>query len=95
MTNVFKHDILFCVLMPPIFAEFANKMIADALADAGLPAAHGGALQEAKLQVEHTSRRNSEDPSRWTFWNVTSTTMWQQLDRRIDEYAPAIMRVVC
>lgn len=50
MDAVFKHDILFGILMPPDFADFANKMISEALKEAGLSAPRGGVLQKVKME---------------------------------------------
>ncbi|KAJ7016580.1 hypothetical protein C8F04DRAFT_1281023 [Mycena alexandri] len=76
------HDIVLPVLLPANFAVFANQLVADAQAAAGLNVA--SILTPAVVSTNHDAQSGAEVIF---LWRIGREMMWQQLDRRIDEYA--------
>ncbi|KAJ7110779.1 hypothetical protein C8R43DRAFT_1243019 [Mycena crocata] len=80
-----KHDITLPVLLPCDFAAFANKLVSEAQAVAGLKVEK--ILMPAIKKHKHLIvEPDSGDAKEGIFlWRIGSELMWQQLDRRIDE----------
>ena len=75
-----KNDLVIPVWLPKQFLEFAQHTLADAFRDAGL------SQQDALVPIVTTERL--KENLTLTLFKVTPETMWQQVDRRIDEYFP-------
>jgi hypothetical protein len=78
-----KNDLMLQVLLPCEFATYANALVARAQVQAG--------LAQTPLLIPVVSDSDSEDPDdeepeMLYFWRIGKDLMWQQLDRRIDEY---------
>jgi hypothetical protein len=68
------------VLLPVDFAAFANDIVGQAQADAGLP------VQQILVPVFPADEMDPSDSALELFvWRIQKEVMWQQLDRRIDE----------
>ncbi|KAJ7794663.1 hypothetical protein B0H14DRAFT_121256 [Mycena olivaceomarginata] len=70
-------DLMLQVLLPREFAGYANRIIGEAQAQAGLP--QGEALAPAVPHVTPNSVNGLY------YWRIGKELMWQQLDRRVDE----------
>lgn len=69
------------VLLPCKFAVYANALVAQAQAQAGLP--------QTRLLTPLVSDPDMVGPNAVEglyFWHIGKNLMWQQLDRRIDEW---------
>lgn len=79
------HDVVLPVLLPCNFAAFANKLVSDAQAGAGLKVSK--ILKPAAKSHKHlVVNPESDDTTEGLFlWRIGRDLMWQQLDRRIDE----------
>lgn len=75
-----KNDLIIAVWLPKDFLEFAQHTLADAFRDARLS-------QQDVLEPRMTTARLNENLT-LTLFRITPETMWQQVDRRIDEYVP-------
>ena len=75
-----KNDLIIPVWLPKDFLEFAQHTLADAFRDARIS-------QQDVLEPKMTTKRLNENLT-LTFFRITPETMWQQVDRRIDEYVP-------
>ncbi|KAK7057988.1 hypothetical protein R3P38DRAFT_3253024 [Favolaschia claudopus] len=73
------HDIIMPLLLPPEFADYANTLVGEALADAGLK--HPTIL----IPVGEPGEDANESEYGFYIWRISKEVMWQQLDRRIDE----------
>ena len=73
-----KNDLIIPVWLPQDFLEFAQQTLADAFRDAGLS-------QQDVLVPKITTERLHENLT-LTLFKIVPETMWQQVDRRIDEY---------
>ena len=73
------NDLLIPVWLPKDFLEFAQQTLADAFRDAGL------SQQDVLIPIMTTDHLNEN--LTLTLFKVTPETMWQQVDRRIDEYS--------
>ena len=78
-----KNDLVIPVWLPKDFLEFAQHTLADAFRDARLS-------QQDVLEPKITTKRLNENLT-LTLFKITPETMWQQVDRRIDEYVPPIL----
>lgn len=93
-----SQDLLVPVCITTDFAAFANNLVKEALKKAKIPLK--GRSPTLKVASRHTGDRDddddddddeenemdeSDDPVKLHMWRIDSVTMWQQLDRRIDE----------
>lgn len=76
-------DIVLPIWLPPSFAEFANTTIEGALRDAGL--LNPERVPSLKRVWESDADVLVYDNSSLFLWRIDPLTMWQQLDRRLDE----------
>jgi len=75
-----KNDLIIPVWLPKNFLEYAQQTLVDAFQDVGLS-------QQDVLVPILTTECVHEDLT-LTLFKLTPETMWQQVDRRIDEYVP-------
>ena len=75
-----KNDLIIPVWLPKDFLEFAQHTLADAFRDARLS-------QQDVLEPRITTESLNENLTLALF-RITPENMWQQVDRRIDEYVP-------
>jgi len=75
-----KNDLTIPVWLPNNFLEFAQQTLADAYRDVGLP--------QQDVLVPIITTNSLHENLTLTLFKVTPETMWQQVDRRIDEYVP-------
>jgi len=73
-----KNDLSIPVWLPKDFLEFAQQTLADAFRDVGLS-------QQDVLVPTITKTTYLHEDLTLTLFKVTPETMWQQVDRRIDE----------
>jgi hypothetical protein len=73
-----KNDLVIPIWLPKDFLEFAQHTLADAFREAGLP--------QQDILVPKITTRSVKEPLTLTLFKITPETMWQQVDRRIDEY---------
>ena len=73
-----KNDLIIPVWLPTDFLEFAQHTLADAFRDARIS-------QQDVLEPKMTTERPNEKLT-LTLFRISPETMWQQVDRRIDEY---------
>ncbi|KAJ7473946.1 hypothetical protein FB451DRAFT_1466358 [Mycena latifolia] len=84
------HDIILPVLVPLDFAAYANRLVGEAQAAAGLKVARILA-PAVKARKDLVVGPDSGDTSQGLFlWRIGRELMWQQLDRRIDEVFEAL-----
>lgn len=77
-----NQDIVIPVRLPRGFANYANDLISQSLADAGM----SGAGREPTLTSDEPAEERADlHDFALYLWRVDKVTMWQQLDRRIDE----------
>jgi len=74
------NDLIIPVWLPNDFFEFAQHTLADAFRDTGL------SQQDVLVPITTTGRLNEN--LTLTLFKIIPETMWQQVDRRIDEYVP-------
>ncbi|KDQ08376.1 hypothetical protein BOTBODRAFT_179872 [Botryobasidium botryosum FD-172 SS1] len=75
-----EKDIVLPVWAPLSFVEFANELVRAALQDKGLEAHN--------ILTPAVSDKIHEQPAlglELVYWRISQITMWQQIDRRIDE----------
>ncbi|KAF8217718.1 hypothetical protein K438DRAFT_2006765 [Mycena galopus ATCC 62051] len=75
-----ENDLMLQVLLPREFAVYANKVVREAQAQAGLP--------KTQILTPAVSGFTAEEPGSeegFFFWRIRKELMWQQLDRRVDE----------
>ena len=77
-----KNDISIPLWLPKDFLEFAQRTLADAFREAGL------SQQHILVPILTTERLNEN--LTLTLFKITPEAMWQQVDRRIDEYLPLL-----
>jgi len=75
-----KNDLSIPVWLPKDFLEFAQQTLADAFRDVG--------LSQQDVLVPIITTKSLHENLTLTLFKVTPETMWQQVDRRIDEYVP-------
>ncbi|KDQ16983.1 hypothetical protein BOTBODRAFT_172592 [Botryobasidium botryosum FD-172 SS1] len=75
-----EKDIVIPIWAPMPFVEFANDLVRAALQDKGLET--NDILTPA---VPGTDSDQSELGLKLVYWHISRITMWQQIDRRIDE----------
>ncbi|KDQ18724.1 hypothetical protein BOTBODRAFT_29097 [Botryobasidium botryosum FD-172 SS1] len=76
-------DMLIPLWVPRKFIRFANDMVRMALDEAGLPSYD--ILSPIMKEEALLSRSRKLGDLRPVLWRTTASTMWQQIDRRIDE----------
>src|ERR1700761_4773285 len=76
-------DIYLPVLLPCDFAVFANDLVSQAQAAAGLKETK---LLEPAIRGLNPLGTAGKDKEGLFLWRVGRDLMWQQLDRRIDEF---------
>ncbi|KAJ7128823.1 hypothetical protein C8R43DRAFT_1074699 [Mycena crocata] len=85
-----KHDVVLPVLLPCDFAAFANKLVSEAQATAGIKV-EKILTPAVKAHTHLIVKTDSGDATEGVFlWRIGSELMWQQLDRRIDEVFEAL-----
>ncbi|KAJ7611561.1 hypothetical protein DFH06DRAFT_1244477 [Mycena polygramma] len=86
----YAHDVVLPVLLPCKFAAFANKLVGEAQAAAGLQVSM--ILTPAVKAHRHlVVDAESDDTTEGVFlWRIGRELMWQQLDRKIDEVFEAL-----
>lgn len=73
-----KNDLIIPLWLPEDFLEFAQHTLANAFRDNGL------FLQSILIPI--TSTDDLDENVTLTLFKLTPEAMWQQVDRRIDEY---------
>jgi len=73
-----KNDLIIPLWLPKDFLEFAQQTLADAFRDAG--------LSPQDVLIPTATTEHLDENLTLTVFKVTPETMWQQVDRRIDEY---------
>ena len=77
-----KNDLIIPIWLPKDFLEFAQKALADAFRDAG--------LSQQDVLIPTMTTQSLHENLTLALFRVTPETMWQQVDRRIDEYSPVL-----
>jgi hypothetical protein len=73
-----KNELVIPLWLPQDFLEFAQHTLASAFREAGL------SEQDVLVPIQATKRLHEN--LTLTLFKITPETMWQQVDRRIDEY---------
>jgi hypothetical protein len=79
-----KADTRLYLFIPPSFVQFANGLIHEALREQGLDSEQPHVQTLLGPEVHPNWTRTGWIP---TLWRIDSVCCWQQIDRRIDEYA--------
>jgi len=76
-----SNEVFIPVFLPEEVITYCNDLIEAALKENNLPV-------ETPLTIatKPDSRENADIPGEYVYWNVSTVIMWQQIDRRIDEY---------
>ncbi|KAJ6505774.1 hypothetical protein C8R47DRAFT_1315955 [Mycena vitilis] len=84
------HDVVMPVLLPCNFAAFANKLVGEAQAAAGLKVSK--ILTPAVKAHKHlvVSSESTDTTEGIFLWRIGRELMWQQLNRKIDEVFEAL-----
>ena len=75
--------------IPPSFADYANQLIRDVLQDNDLTSDRGMGGIVALVRKENVEEYKGTKPFIWT---IDEITMWQLLDRRLDESVQVLFR---
>jgi hypothetical protein len=70
------------VLLPCNFAVYANDLVSQAQAAAGLKERK---ILEPPIPAYNFMGQSGDEKEGLFIWRITPDLMWQQLDRRIDE----------
>lgn len=77
-----RHDIVIPIFLEESFVTFANALVEQALQDHGF---HEEAPITVAPLADGASNELTGFPEDLYLWRISAVTMWQQLDRRIDE----------
>lgn len=91
LERVLEKDITLPILLPLNFAAFVNDIVGKAQAAAGLTVESIlTPVNETSTAELSVSPESNNATLRLFIWRIGKELMWQQLDRRIDEYATFI-----
>ncbi|KAJ7165318.1 hypothetical protein C8R46DRAFT_901036 [Mycena filopes] len=77
-----KNDVRMPILLPVNFAVYANELVAEVLAHAGL---RDEKLLKSLSKDMAPQKESTTEEEGLFIWTIGSQLMWQRLDRRIDE----------